>query len=191
MISNLIKVVVISFQLIMGLFLLTNEIYSQSPPSPSLTAQNEAMKKLEKMVGNWQGQGWYEIQPGQRANFKSMEVIEKKLNGLIISVEGIHKAQIPNQPEERVVHHALALISYNPELKLYSFRAHLANGNSSNAEASINQDGDFVWGFQVPNKEHYRYKITINDKGQWLEVGELSADGNNWRKFFEMNLHKQ
>lgn len=191
MVNNLVKILVVSFQLFIGMFLITGQIYAQAPPpSPALVAQTEAMKKIEKMVGNWEGQGWYEMVPGRRSNFKSTEIIEKRLNGLVILVEGVHKAQIPNKSEDVVIHHALAVITYDTESKSYSFRPHLANGNSSNAEATINQDGAFVWGFKLPNGQRYRYTITI-DKDQWTEIGELSMDENKWQKFFEMNLKKQ
>jgi hypothetical protein len=30
----------------------------------------------------------------------------------------------------------------------------------------------------------------VTDKGRWSEIGEMSSDGQQWRKFFEMNLER-
>lgn len=36
-----------------------------------------------------------------------------------------------------------------------------------------------------------RYTIKLDAVGQWVEIGEISADGREWRKFFEMSLTRQ
>jgi hypothetical protein len=35
-----------------------------------------------------------------------------------------------------------------------------------------------------------RYTITLNDRGQWFEIGEISCDGKEWSKVFEMTLER-
>src|SRR5437867_1497174 len=53
---------------------------SGQPPAPA--AQQEAMKKLDFLVGQWKGEGWMEFAPGQRRTFKGTEVVQRKLEGL-------------------------------------------------------------------------------------------------------------
>jgi hypothetical protein len=36
-----------------------------------------------------------------------------------------------------------------------------------------------------------RYTIKHNEKDEWFEVGEMTQDGQTWRKFFEMTLERQ
>ncbi len=35
-----------------------------------------------------------------------------------------------------------------------------------------------------------RYIITLNEKGQWFEIGEMERN-NEWFKFFEMTLDRK
>ena len=35
-----------------------------------------------------------------------------------------------------------------------------------------------------------RFTLHLNDKNQWVEIGEFSRDGNQWMKFMEMTLDK-
>ena len=47
------------------------------------------------------------------------------------------------------------------------------------------KEGKFYW---FPN-EQVRYIITLNEKGQWFEIGEYNM-GDRWIQFFEMTLDK-
>ena len=149
---------------------------------PDPTASIEQMKKLDFLVGHWKGEGWMEYVPGQRNTFKSSEVVEKKLGGVALFIEGFHTAG------DRVIHHALALLSYDQAAGHYSFRSQVANGMGGNFEGKILDDGAFQWGMEMPQGT-IRYIITRNDAGQWFEVGEMSQDGETWRQFFEMTLN--
>jgi len=53
-------------------------------------------------------------------------------------------------------------------------------------------DKSFVWGFDVPeNKVTVRFSEKLTEKGNWLEIGEVTRDGGaSWFKFFEMELSK-
>src|SRR5947209_7734262 len=94
---------------------------SAQPPAPA--AQREAMKKLDFLVGQWKGEGWMEFAPGQRRTFKGTEVVQSKLDGLLLAVEGLHRGQVGATGEEAVVHHAFALVSYDGQAKRYRFQA--------------------------------------------------------------------
>lgn len=150
-------------------------------------AERDAMKKLDFLVGEWKGEGWMEFVPGQRRTFRGTEVVQSKLGGLLVTIEGLFRGQAGGQTEEVIVHNAFAVVSYDENAKRYRFQAHTARGGHEDAEATVG-DGQLVWGMKVPQFGDVRYTIKRDDMGRWFEVGEVSRDGKDWRKFFEMTL---
>ena len=158
-----------------------------SPAQAPAVAQRDAMKKLDFLVGEWKGEGWMEFAPGQRRTFRGTEVVQRKLQGLLLTIEGVHRSQAGGKAKEAVVHNAFTVVSYDEKAKRYRFQAYTARGNHEDTEAKV-RDGQLVWGMKVPQFGEVRYTITRDDKGRWFEVGEVSQDGKPWRKFFEMTL---
>lgn len=141
-----------------------------------------AMKKLDSLVGRWQGAGW--IQQGkERENFVGTETVQRKLDGLALLVEGNYKNK-----EGVVIHETLAVLSPDLKAKNYDFQTYLANGMSGEYEFKATESG-WQWGYQFPGIV-MRYIIKI-DKDVWSETGEMSRDdGKTWLKIFEMSLKK-
>jgi hypothetical protein len=163
--------------------------------SLDLSAQDEKvhqekMKVFKEWVGQWQGNGWMQMGPGEPKNFVVDEVIQPKLDETILLIEGIGKTKDAQTSTESTVHHALAILSYDPVGSQYKFRAHLKNGRSTEAWFNVLAENKFQWGFDSPQGK-IRYSITIDPiTKMWNESGEFSSDGNSWRKFIEMNLKK-
>ena len=173
-----------------AVFLLTGVVGSspgQPPTGPA--AQRDAMKKLDFLVGQWKGEDWMEFAPGQRRTFKGTEVVQGKLDGLLLAIEGLHRGQVGDKKEEVVVHNAFALVSYDDKAKRYRFQAFTSRGNYEDAEAKVSE-GQLVWGMKVPQFGDVRYTIKLDDKGRWFEIGEVSRDGKTWQQFFEMTLQR-
>lgn len=147
-----------------------------------LEAKRGEMKKLDRLVGQWQGTGW--IQMGKtRETFAGGENVQRKFDGLALLVEGNFKNK-----DGKVIHETIALLSPNLQKKNYDFRAFLADGNGGDYEFKAVEDG-WQWGFQFPNGT-VRYDIKINDN-TWVETGYFSPDnGKNWINIFEMKLKK-
>ena len=169
--------------------LLLAVVVNASPAQPPVAAQREAMKKLDFLVGQWKGDGWMEFAPGQRRTFKGTEVVQRKLDGLLVSVEGEHRGQVGGKGEEVVVHSAFALVSYDEMAKRYRFQAFTGRGSYEDAEAKVS-DGQLVWGMKVPQFGDVRYTIKLDDKGRWFEIGEVTRDGKVWQRFFEMTMQR-
>ena len=155
------------------------------PPAP--TAQKEAMKKLEFLIGDWQGEGWVEFAPGQRRTFKGTETVRTKVDGLLLTIEGLHRGQLGGQGADVVIHNAFALLSYDDKAKRYRFQGFTARGNHEDTEAKVT-GAQLVWAMKIPQFGDVRYTIKLDDQGRWFEVGEVAPDGKDWRKFFEMVL---
>jgi hypothetical protein len=156
---------------------------------PPVATQREAMKKLDFLVGQWKGEGWMEMVPGRRSTFKSSEVVQSKLGGLLVTIDGLHRGQVGGKGKEVVVHNAFGVVSYDEKGKRYRFQAFTARGNYEDAQARVG-DGKLVWGMKIPQLGEVRYTMKLDDKGRWFEIGEISQDGKEWRKFFEMTLER-
>ena len=50
---------------------------------------------------------------GQRRTFKGTEVVQRRLDGLLLTIEGLHRGQVGDTGQEVVVHNAFALVSYD------------------------------------------------------------------------------
>jgi hypothetical protein len=152
------------------------------------TAQLEAMKKLSFLVGEWEGEGWTEFVPGQRRTSPIREVVQSKLGGIVLVVEGLGKRKDPGKNEEVVTHNALGFLYYDEKAKLYRMRSFLADGRLVDAEAMFTDRG-FQWAFRAPGAS-IRYIVKLTEKGEWYEIGEMSLDGNTWRQFHGMTLQR-
>ena len=151
----------------------------------------EKMKVFAAWAGHWQGEGWMQMGQGEPKKSTVDEKIEPKLDGTLYLVEGVGKAINPETNQEMVVHHALALLSWDNNTNQYKFRTYLRDGRGTDAWLKPTGENQFQWGFDVPNRGKTRYSITLDPaKKTWNEIGEYSADGTTWSKFFEMNLTK-
>lgn len=147
------------------------------------------MKKLDFLVGQWKGDGWIEFAPGQRRTFTQTETVQSKLSGLVLLIEGLGKGKTSGSEQEVTVHNALGVVSYDNQAKLFRWRAYQADGRSVDTEAKVT-DRSLEWGFGNAQMGNIRFTIQLTEAGQWFEIGEVSRDGKNWKKFFEMTLQR-
>lgn len=152
-----------------------------APPSPS-PARVAAMRKIAFLEGAWKGSAWMQMGP-KREETTSAETVTREVGDNALLVKGVHRLA-----DGRVVHDTLGVISANED-GTYSFHTWLANGRSGVQQGEL-RDGAFVWGMESP-AGRIRYTIRLDDKGRWFEIGERSADGAAWTKFFEMTLARE
>src|ERR1035441_7276030 len=74
----------------------------------AVTAQRDAMKKLEFLVGRWSGEGIVVRGPGDPMRLRQTEDVQWKLDGLVMVVEGTGR-----NAEGQVVFRAFATIAYD------------------------------------------------------------------------------
>ena len=158
--------------------------FAADQPTPKEVQQKE-MKKLDWLVGHWKGSGSIQMGPQGRHEFTQSETIEAKLDGLVMVIEGLGKAK----EDGSTVHEALAFISYDHRAKTFRWHAFTPEGQID-TEAKVGTD-TLEWSLQIPQRGRMRYTITRNDKGEWVEIGEMSQEDQTWRKFFEMTLRKE
>ena len=158
---------------------------ARGPMKPE--AQLTAMKGLDYMVGEWKGTGWMDMGPN-RVHFRGSEVVQRKLDGVTLLVEGAFFAKPEGSETEIPVHTTLGVISFDPAAQKYRFTTWLATGTSGERELLMMPNG-WQWETETP-RGRMRYTMTRSEKGEWFEIGERSTDGTNWKKFFEMTLSK-
>ena len=171
--------------------ILIGVLSSKIMAQPSEMVAKEKLKKFESWAGHWQGEGYMQMGPGPAKKSSVDEHLEFKLDGTILLIEGIGKAVDEQTPNPKVVHHAMAILSFDQTTNEYKLNSYLKDGRSTQAWLTIVDDGKYQWGFDVPNGK-IKYSITVDAaKKTWNEVGEFSNDnGTSWMKFFEMNLKK-
>ncbi|XCF05539.1 hypothetical protein ABI125_12490 [Tamlana crocina] len=154
----------------------TATVFSQnSETNPIL---KNKIKELSFMEGNWKGTGWMMNRNG-KSEFSQTEEVQFKLDSTAILIEG---KGISNG---KVIHNALAILTYDKNKEHYSFRSYLPSGMTAEFKAEI-IDNKLYW---YPN-ENVRYIVWLNENKQWYEIGEYKR-GEKWNKFFEMTLDKK
>ena len=146
---------------------------------PQLTGQ---MADAQFLVGTWEGEGWM-MTPEGRHEATIREVITPKAGGTVLSLEGLGKDKKTGQ----VVHDAFGVLFIDPVSKSAKMRSFLATGQGGEFNATIKK-GEITW-FLTAGPREIRYTTSLDEKGQWHEVGEVKIE-NQWMKVFEMTLKK-
>jgi hypothetical protein len=109
---------------------------------PDLTAQRDAMKKLDFLVGKWSGEASVIRGPGEPMKLTQTEEVQFKLDGLVMLVEGTGR-----DSAGQVVFRALATIAYDDTAGVYRFRAY-NDGRYLDTELTVTPGG-FSWGYEA------------------------------------------
>ncbi len=170
-----------------ALFALAASAIAQAPRGmPTGDAERAAMAKLDYMAGRWEGDGWMDM--GGRHTFRGSETVQRKLRGVALVVEGDFTGKLGTSDVEGPVHTTLGVIYFDGKTSKYRFDSWLATGNFGERDLTLTADG-WQWEMQTPQMRiRYTTKFTAD---QWFEIGERSADGATWQKFFEMTLRKK
>ncbi|MGW8121488.1 hypothetical protein ACV07N_02430 [Roseivirga echinicomitans] len=146
------------------------------------TLNKEAMTKLSNWIGEWKGEGWSMGETQQKSEFRVVENIQRKIEGMAILAEGIGT----NKSDGKVGFQSIGMIYYNNEKKRYEMKSLLADGNMVLASAQLNDKGQFIWGFDVPGGS-IQYTTTLTEE-TWHEVGEFVMANGQAFTILEMNL---
>jgi hypothetical protein len=146
------------------------------------------MRKLDFLLGAWEGEGWTDFGSGQRRAVNVKESVQSKAEGSVLTLEGLGKARAPGKDEEIVVHSAFGVVWYDGEAKRFRMMA-WREGRSVDADITVGEKS-LVWGFRDQRAGQIRFTIKLDEAGRWFEIGEISRDGMTWNKFFEMTLKR-
>lgn len=155
---------------------------------PDGSASRAAIERLAFMVGRWQGEAWMQRGP-ERVQTQMTEVVEPKLGGAVLQVEGLGVIPAQAGAAARTVHHALAVISFDPQKNAYVLRSYIASGQWGDFTLAL-VEGGVQWTREVPGGGRIRNTAKIGN-GEWHEVGEFSRDGATWIQIMEMKLRRE
>jgi hypothetical protein len=71
---------------------------AQTPQTPNIEAQRNAMKKLSFLIGEWSGEASLFRGPGSVVELNQTEVAQFKLDGLVLMIEGFGRAKSDGKP---------------------------------------------------------------------------------------------
>jgi hypothetical protein len=151
-------------------------------PGPAI----EAVAKAAFLEGDWAGEGWVQMGPGPREEFTQTETVTSMLDGAVLLIEGLGRSKDGETTDK--VHHALAVISFDPVGNHLVFSSYVAGRPRLDLVPEV-VPNSFKWGFSPPGGGEIRYSIVV-EGGVWHEIGEYSRDGESWSQFFEMHLTK-
>lgn len=146
------------------------------------------MRKLDFLLGAWEGEGWMDFGPGQRRAANVKESVQSKAEGSILTFEGLGKAKAPGKDEEIVVHNAFGIVWYDGDAQRFRMMA-WRSGRAMDADIEVGEKS-LIWGFHDQRAGQIRFTIKLDEAGRWAEIGEISRDGTSWNKFFEMKLNR-
>ncbi|MEQ1828904.1 MAG: hypothetical protein ABL921_23280 [Pirellula sp.] len=169
----------------MSIVCFSNLVLGQAPPSSA--EGREAMKKLSKLVGRWEGEATIQLGPGQAHKVKQIEHVQSKMDGSLLLIEGTGREK-STDGQEKVVFQALAVCNFDPIEKAYKFHAFRDNGLSTVAKTELTDNG-IIWGFEDGRGGKIRYTITLSND-TWTEIGEYLIEGQPARKFFDMTVKR-
>jgi hypothetical protein len=156
---------------------------AQTLRQPNLEVQRGAMKKLGFLVGRWAGEARLLPAQGEPVLLGRTETAQYKLDGLIMSIEGVGRAKT----DGKVVLQAFAIISYDDESGVYRMRA-FNDGRFLECEVKLDDDGRGIsWGFTL-GQVRTNSRLRITEKGDWTELTEISIGSGPPRKLMELTV---
>jgi hypothetical protein len=159
---------------------------AQPPRKPNVQAERTAMSKLEFLTGTWSGSARVWQDPGASVELIQTEQVTYKLDGLLLTVEGVGK----NKSDGKVILQAFGVISFDDEAGVYRMRA-FNDGRWLESDVQLDESGKALhWGFtlgQVKTKSTLR----INENGDWTELHEATVGSEPSRKFMEVTVKRQ
>jgi hypothetical protein len=158
---------------------------AQAPKTPNVEAQRAAMKKLQFLVGEWSGKASALRGPGQFVDLVQTESAQFKLDGLVLVIEGVGRAEGDGKPALQ----ALGLISFDDDAGTYRMRA-FNDGRWLETEVKL-ADGEnsLSWGFAL-GEFKTTIVLCINDKGEWTELGELIIGDRPPQKMMDLRVRR-
>ena len=151
------------------------------------------LKQVQVMEGTWIGEGWIMGGAGKRMRFQQTEIINSKVNGNVLMIEGLGYAIEDSVVTDRVIHDVVGMISINPTSGNATMLSILEKQGRSEVELyRLGGKNVFRWSIKSPyNGATVRFTDDLTNPNEWHEIGEVATGQGQWYQFFEMTLTKQ
>jgi hypothetical protein len=155
------------------------------PRVPDLNVQRAAMKKLEFLVGKWNGEARLLRGPGEWMDLNQSEEAQYKLDGLILVIEGVGR----RKSDGYSLLQAVGVISFDDETASYRIRAFNEGRFLESNMKLLDQDKTMNWGF-VLGEVTTKSVLRINERGEWTELAEIKIGSEPPRKLLELTVRR-
>ena len=150
--------------------------------------QKEAMKKLQWMIGDWNGRSTTAADEQNRVtNIK--ESVQPALDGtlLLINVRGTDKDSSTRL--QSLAYTSFSVISYDTKKQTYRWTTWRNSGSSYDQYSFTVGEATFEYTSSEEGGK-VRYKGMLGSNGEFLETGDYAKDNGNWQPFISMKLIK-
>lgn len=163
----------------------------EAKSDPSKAILIDKLQPLSPLLGQWSGEGWTGSLKLRRP-FRMQAQAQARFNGKVILFDMAGLAASAEGAGDGPLHEMVAMLSWDSEANSYRLRAVRTDGNFIEAKVLELTDKKLVWVLEPGGSRQIRHTITINEKGQWHEVGELSRDsGRNFLAYLDLTLDKK
>src|SRR5262245_57778244 len=156
-----------------GVVLLATLVPTARAQGPDTGRAREAMKALDWMTGVWEGEASMRTGPGEARQARGKEILQSKLGGLALLIEGEFYGTYDGALKEPV-HQALAVLSYDTARQGYRLKSYTREGRSGEFDARLVGPKSLEWTIPAQGAT-IRYTISLDDQGNWVERGERST----------------
>jgi hypothetical protein len=162
--------------------------------SLSASAQEnvKSLEKLSFMVGEWKGTGWILGEDRTRKSFSQSEYIKSKANNQALMIDGLgYEIDSAGHVTDRIIHKAFGIISFNSEKESITMISFSELKGRMESEFVFIEEKKIYWSFKEANGATIRFTEDFSVPDRWKEIGEISMNGKDWYRFFEMNLNRE
>jgi len=143
------------------------------------------MRKLSFLIGKWSGDASVLRSGGKFVDLSQTEEAEFKLDGLVLMIEGVGRTKV----DGKLALQALGLISFDDESGTYRMRA-FNDGRWLESEVRLADGGNAIsWGCTL-GEIQTNSVMSINDRGEWTELAELSIGARPPQKLMELTVRR-
>jgi len=143
------------------------------------------MRKLSFLIGKWSGDASVLRSGGKFVDLSQTEEAEFKLDGLVLMIEGVGRTKV----DGKLALQALGLISFDDESGTYRMRA-FNDGRWLESEMRLADGGNAIsWGCTLGEIQTDSV-MSINDRGEWTELAELSIGARPPQKLMELTVRR-
>ena len=152
-----------------------------------------AMKKLDFLIGNWEGEGWLMVGPDQRYPFSVTESYSYRCGGLVVDGEGQFRPQgIPEGTETNVMY-GLGMIYFDlqsGEYRMWHYGG-TASGFVFTQKVEIDVEHRALHYINVDIRgETYKFGFVIDDEGILTARTERQKPDGTWHVSMEFRMRK-
>jgi hypothetical protein len=161
---------------------------AQEPPARGdVTAQLEAMKKLDGFLGEWLGDGWFQM-GAERVGIVQSVTVRRELQGQLLTMrDRVQRRTDPISPPGTA---SFGLVSYDDRAGRFLMRSYF-RGQITDLDAEVPRAGILIGRTTRPDGRLARVTTDVSTSGVWREWSEDSSDGGKtWVKSYEIVMKR-